>query len=79
MNKIITLEELSEIKNDLGKGVQVLFCSSEKDGFEVIRRENFTSFEAIKDELVNRRRYKVFRIDTLNDIICVYVVCGYYY
>ena len=74
MNKIITLEELSEIKNVLGKGVRVAFCSSEEDDFEVLRREDFVSFKAIKKELANRWRYKVFRIDTLNDLMCVYVV-----
>ena len=57
-----------------GKGVRVAFCSSEEDDFEVLRREDFVSFGAIKKELANRWRYKVFRIDTLNDLMCVYVV-----
>ena len=74
MDKIITLEELSEIKNVLGKGVRVAFCSSEENDFEVLRKEDFISFNAIKKELANRWRYKVFRIDTLNDLMCVYVV-----
>ena len=74
MDKIITLEELSELKNVLGRGVRVVFCSSEEDGFEVLRKEDFVSFKAIKKELTNRWRYKVFRIDTLNDLMCAYVV-----
>lgn len=74
MDKIITLEELSEIKNVLGKGVRVAFCSSESDDFEVMRKEDFISFKALKTELSNKWRYKVFRIDTLNDLMCVYVV-----
>ena len=63
-----------EIKNVLGKGVRVAFCSSEENDFEVLRKEDFISFNAIKKELANRWRYKVFRIDTLNDLMCVYVV-----
>lgn len=74
MDKIITLEELSEIKNYLAKGVRVAFCSSEEDDFEVLRKEDFISFKAIKKGGLARWRYKVFRIDTLNDLICVYVV-----
>lgn len=73
MENIITLEKLSEIKNGLGKGVRVAFCSTDTDDFEVLRKEDFVSFKAIKKELENRCRYRVFRIDTLNDLICVYV------
>lgn len=74
MEKKITLEQLSEIEMGLGKGVRVAFCSSEEDDFEVLRKEDFSSFKAIKKELANRWRYKVFRIDTLDNFMCVYVV-----
>ena len=73
MEKKITLEQLSEIEMDLGKGVRIAFCESVENGFEVLRTEDFVSFKAIKKELANRWRYKVIRIDTLNDLICVYV------
>ena len=54
--------------------MRVAFCSSEENDFEVLRKEDFISFNAIKKEFANRWRYKVFRIDTLNDLMCVYVV-----
>ena len=73
MENIITLEALSEIGNGLGQGVRVAFCSSNVDDFEILRKEDFVSFKAIKKELANRWRYRVFRIDTLNDLMCVYV------
>lgn len=57
----------------LGKGVQVSFCKTVENGFEILRTEDFVSFKAIGKELANRWRYKVLRIDTLNDLICVYV------
>ena len=73
MEKIITLEQLSEIDMYLGKGVRVAFCETVESGFEILRTEDFVSFRAIGKELANRWRYKVLRIDTLNDLICIYV------
>lgn len=74
MNKNITLEMLSNVQNWLGHGVRIAFCTSENDGFEVMRTVDYTSFKDIKNVLANLWRYKVFRIDTLNDLMCVYVV-----
>ena len=74
MEKIITLEELSEIQNLIGQGVRVVFCSSEDNDFVILGMKDFISFKAIKEEITDRCRYKVFRIDSSNDIICVYVV-----
>lgn len=74
MNKNITLEMLSNVQNWLGHGVRIAFCTSENDGFEVMRTVDCTSFKDIKNVLANLWRYKVFRIDTLNDLMCVYVV-----
>ena len=74
MSRVITLEDLSEINNALGKGVRVAICSSEEDDFEVLKLKDFISFHGIKREFPNIWRYKVFRIDTLNDLMCVYVV-----
>lgn len=74
MNKNITLEMLSNVKNWLGHGVRIAFCTSENDGFEVMKTVDCTSFKDIKNVLANLWRYKVFRIDTLNDLMCVYVV-----
>lgn len=74
MNKNITLEMLSDVQNWLGHGVRIAFCTSEDDGFEVMRTVDCTSFKDIKNVLANMWRYKVFRIDTLNDMMCVYVV-----
>lgn len=73
MKNIITLEALSEIGNGLGKGVRVAFCSSDANDFEVLRKEDFISFKAIKKEITDGCQYRVFRIDTLNDLMCVYV------
>lgn len=74
MNKNITLEMLSNVQNWLGHGVRIAFCTSENDDFEVMRTVDCTSFKDIKNVLANLWRYKVFRIDTLNDLMCVYVV-----
>ena len=71
---MVTLKNLSEIENVLGKGVRIAFCTSEEDDFEVLRKEDFISFKAIKKGLANLWIYKVFRIDVLNDLMCVYVV-----
>ena len=72
MGKIITLEQLAEIDMYLAKGVRVYFCKTVESGFEILRTEDFASFKAIGKELANRWRYKVLRIDIINDLICVY-------
>lgn len=74
MNKNITLEMLTNVQNRLGHGVRIAFCTSEIDDFEVMKTVDCTSFKDIKNVLANLWRYKVFRIDTLNDLMCVYVV-----
>lgn len=74
MKENITLEMLSNVQNWLGHGVRIAFCTSENDDFEVMRTVDCTSFKDIKNALANLWRYKVFRIDTLNDLMCVYVV-----
>jgi hypothetical protein len=71
---IITLEQLSKIINVFCKNIKVVLCSSKESGFEILRQEYFISFKAISRRFTDLQSYKVFRIDTMNDIICVYIV-----
>ena len=72
MEEIITLKQLSNVQNWLGKGVRVAFCSDE-NAF-VTEKIDIISFKGIKEKVENPEKYRVFRIDTLNDLICVYVI-----
>lgn len=74
MKENITLKMLSGIQNWLGHGVIIAFCTSENDGFEVMKTINCISFKNIEKVITDTWKYKVFRIDTLNDLICVYIV-----
>ena len=74
MDKIITLEMISYIQNWLGHGVRIAFCSTEDDGFEVLEKIDCSSFHNIIKKVEDIWKYKVFRLDTLNDLICAYVV-----
>lgn len=74
MDTIITLEMISNIKNILGHGIIVAFCSSENDDMQILNRVKCTSFKDIKQKISDMHQYKVFRIDVLNDQMCVYTV-----
>ena len=74
MKENITLKMLSSIQTWLGHGVRIAFCTSEKDDFEVMKTIDCVSFKNIEKVIMDTWKYKVFRIDTLNDLICVYVV-----
>jgi hypothetical protein len=72
----ITLYALSKIRNVFAKGVRVAFCelAPDEEDFNIIDKKDFISFRTIGKELADTQSYRVFRIDTLNDLICVYVI-----
>lgn len=74
MKENITLKMLSGIQNWLGHGVRIAVCTSEKDDFEVVKTIDCISFKNVEKVITDTWKYKVFRIDTLNDLICVYVI-----
>ena len=71
MEEIITLKQLSNIQNWLAKGVRIAFCLDE-DAF-VTNKIDMINFKQIKEQITNPEKFKVFRIDSSNDLICVYV------
>ena len=72
MEEIITLKQLSNIQNWLAKGVRITFCLDE-DAF-VTNKIDIINFKQIKEQIANPEKFKVFRIDSSNDLICVYVI-----
>lgn len=72
MKEIITLKQLSYIQNWLSVGVRVAFCSDE-NAF-VTEKIDMLNFMQIREKIENPERYRVFRMDTLDDLICVYVI-----
>ena len=72
MEEVITLKQLSNVQNWLGKGVRIAFCLDE-DSF-VTNKIDLINFKQIKEQISNPEKFKVFRIDSLDDLICVYVV-----
>ena len=72
MEEIITLKQLSNVQNWLGKGVRIAFCSDES-AF-VTNKIDMVNFKQIKKQIFSPEKFKVFRIDSLNDLICVYVI-----
>ena len=72
MEEVITLKQLSNVQNWLGKSVRIAFCLDE-DSF-VTNKIDLINFKQIKEQISNPEKFKVFRIDSLDDLICVYVV-----
>lgn len=72
MEEIITLKQLSNIQNWLAKGVRIVFCLDES-AF-VTNKIDMVNFKQIKEDIDSPEKFRVFRIDSLNDLICVYVI-----
>ena len=72
MEEVITLKQLSSVQNWLAKGVRIAFCLDE-DAF-VTNKIDMINFKQIKEQIANPEKFKVFRIDSSNDLICVYVI-----
>lgn len=72
MEEVITLKQLSNVQNWLGKGVRIAFCSDESAS--VTNKIDMTNFKQIKEQIFSPEKFRVFRIDSLNDLICVYVM-----
>lgn len=73
---MVTLDQMLNLKNLLGRGVNVCFCSSKEYDFEREGLIQCRTFSEARDKLkeYNLNTLEVFRIDTLNDVICFYVV-----
>ena len=72
MEEVITLKQLSNIQNWLAKGVRIAFCLDE--GAFITHKIDMVNFKQIKEQITNSEKFRVFRIDSLNDLICVYVI-----
>ena len=72
MEEVITLKQLSNVQNWLAKGVRIAFCSDES-AF-VTNKIDMVNFKQIKEQIFSPEKFRVFRIDSLNDLICVYVM-----
>ena len=72
MEEVFTLKQLSNVQNRLAKGVRIAFCSDES-AF-VTNKIDIVNFKQIKEQILNPEKFRVFRIDSLNDLICVYVM-----
>ena len=72
MEEVITLKQLSNVQNWLEKGVRIAFCLDE-DPF-VTNKIDLVNFKQIKEQISNPEKFRVFRIDSLDDLICAYVV-----
>ena len=66
MEEMITLKQLSNIQNWLAKGVRIAFCLDE-DVF-VTNKIDMVNFKQIKEQIANPEKFKVFRIDSSNDL-----------
>ena len=72
MEDIITLKQLSNVQNWLAKGVRIAFCLDE-NAF-VTNKIDMINFKQIKEQIISPEKFKVFRIDSSDDLICVYVI-----
>ena len=72
MEEVTTLKHLSNIQNWLAKGVRIAFCSDESTF--VTDKIDLVNFKQIKEQIFSPEKFRVFRIDSLNDLICVYVI-----
>ena len=72
MEEVITLKQLSSVQNWLAKGVRIAFCLDES-AF-VTNKIDMANFKQIKEQIFSPEKFRVFRIDSLNDLICVYVM-----
>lgn len=72
MEEMITLKQLSNVQNWLAKAVRIAFCLDE-DAF-VTNKIDMINFKQIKEQIVSPEKFRVFRIDSLNDLIWVYVI-----
>lgn len=67
-----TLDTFVDMKHDLGGYIRICFCT-DREVSQIIKTSDLTSFKAIKN-IKNAHKFKVFRLDCLNDVICLYVV-----
>ena len=72
MEEVITLKQLSNVQNWIGKGVRIAFCLDEDSS--AVYKIDIVNFKQIKEQIFNLEKFRVFRIDSLDDLICVYVV-----
>ena len=72
MEEVITLNQLSNVQNWLAKGVRIAFCLDES-AF-VTNKIDMINFKQIKEQISSPEKFRVFRIDSSNDLICVYVI-----
>ena len=72
MEEVITLKQLSNVQNWLAKGVRIAFCLDES-AF-VTNKIDMINFKQIKEQISNPEKFRVFRIDSSDDLICVYVI-----
>ena len=72
MEEVITLKQLSNVQNWIGKGVRIAFCLDEDSS--VVYKIDIVNFKQIKEQIFNLEKFRVFRIDSLDDLICVYVI-----
>ena len=72
MEEIITLKQLSNVQNWIGKGVRIAFCFNEYAC--VTNKIDIINFKQIKEQIPNPENFRVFRIDSSDDLICVYVI-----
>ena len=72
MEEVITLKQLSNVQNWLAKGVRIAFCPDES-AF-VTNKIDMINFKQIKEQIFSPEKLRVFRIDSLKDLICVYVM-----
>ena len=71
MEEVITLKQLSNVQNWIGKGVRIAFCLNEDTC--TTNKIDIINFKQIKEQISNLEKFRVFRIDSLDDLICVYV------
>lgn len=71
---MITLPQLSEIDTGSSKQINICRCAK-RDDSEIIMLQTLKSFSEIPDFLGNNLdQYEVFKIETKNDVLAVYVV-----
>ena len=72
MEEVITLKQLSNVQNWIGKGVRIAFCLDEYSS--VTNKIDLINFKQIKEQISNPEKFRIFRIDSSDDLICVYVI-----
>lgn len=75
-NSVITLKQLSRLQHGIGQGIRICVCDSEDSiEMEVLSKYDMDFFKEIPKVFSSTLyKWKVFRIDTCNDLMCVYVV-----